>query len=394
MLKLLSSGLKLPTRHYAYIFCCMLMTLAHFSGYGQSRKEMARNEIVSENINDAIVSYSRLLKKTSSPLFIAEYAYALALGGLYDAALIQLDRLWFIDNNPPDVNYFSGQVFALMEYDDIAGNLWNSSGKNEPPAWIASNAPILLAKFKMKTSGRKIQNKEDYIAGFRKANEMAAQHYYFQSIALFHELIQCYPKEYLPYVYYSITLEKAGAIPKAAQILEQAISLVGNSPEELEKKQLLGQRLSALKNKADLKPGETFIKIPESNSLKSPHIMAYIGGQASSSMKTLNLRVGYLFSENLNSTIDLGLMNTKTTGTKFNFGLSVNGQIRLTKNYAAIPNYLIGGFGIQSFSGNKLTAHFSFGYRIMINRVTSIDIIFNLYSNGLNNTSFGETNYF
>jgi tetratricopeptide (TPR) repeat protein len=400
MLNQLAFRLKHSFWLQAYIFCCVLVLSTSLSCFGQRRKnlplETARNLILAENINEAIVSYAVLAKKTSDPTLIAEYAYALALGGIYDDALIQLDRVWFIGNYSSDVNYLAGQVFALMGFDDITNEIWKSSEKNKTPVWIESKSPILLEKYKTKISGTILQKQEGFIANFNRANELAAQHYYFQSIALFHEIVRIYPNEYFPFVYYSITLEKAGAIAKAAQLLEQAISVIGDNPGDKEKKLLLEQRLEKLSARVRLEPAGTFLILPKSSVLYTPHMMVFIGGQTSNSYTNLNFRIGYLLSEKFNYSFDLGVLNNKadSTGTNINFGVSMYARIRLSKANTPKPGYLIGGIGIQRNSSDGILPQFSIGYSQMINGSMSLDIISNISSNGISTTSIGGTIYF
>ena len=49
-----------------------------------------------------LLSYAPLAQNSTDNTLIAEYAYALALGGIYDDALINLDRIGG-QTNKPDV---------------------------------------------------------------------------------------------------------------------------------------------------------------------------------------------------------------------------------------------------------------------------------------------------
>jgi len=115
----------------------MLFILTNLGCFGQFQKdiaiEKARDFIISEKINDAIIAYSLPAKNSSDPSLISEYAYALALGGFYDVALIQLGRLWSIDQTSADVNYFSAQIFALMGYNELASEFWKESATSRKP---------------------------------------------------------------------------------------------------------------------------------------------------------------------------------------------------------------------------------------------------------------------
>lgn len=342
----------------------------HDASFISSSNEIARNFILAENINEAISSYAQLIAQDSTnATLLAEDAYSLALGGIYEASLMRLDRCWSIGANSADVNYFTGQVFALMGYNDISNEIWKSSEKFKTPAWIASKAPILLEKYKTKTSNLSIKSGEELIANFKLANELASQNLYFQSIALFHEIIYLYPNEYLPYVGYSITLEKTGALEKSAQIIEMAISIIGNNAEDKEKKLFLEQRLVSIKQKMSLFPSGSLpglyqMKAPDAT---RPQMMAYAGGMASPSLINLNCRIGYYISGSSNASLDFGITNTSGTSSA-NLGLSVYDR----------KKYFVYGTGLLMTYGNGNSAFYlklSVGFsKLNKNRTSSFDI--------------------
>lgn len=361
-----------------------------------SSNEKARNLILAENINEAIASYAQLISKDSTnATLLAEDAYALALGGIYEAALMRLDRCWSIGANSPDVNYLTGQVFALMGYNDITNEIWKSSEKYKTPVWIDSKAAILLEKYKIKTSNLSIKNKEELIAKFKLANEMAAKNSYFQSIALFHEIIYLYPNEYLPYVGYSITMEKAGALEKSAQTTEKAISLIGNNPEDQEKRQFLEQRLVSIKRQMALLPAGSLPGLYQMKVLDAarPQMMAYAGGTASPSLTSLNCRIGYYISGSTNGSLDFGITNISGKSSA-NLGLSVYDR----------KNSYVYGTGILMTSGSGSTAYYlkiSMGLSKMNrSRTSSLDIFLDVnYGMGKGALTFfglslGESIYF
>ncbi|RQW79528.1 MAG: hypothetical protein EHM79_20615, partial [Geobacter sp.] len=136
----------------------------------------ARNLILSENINEAIASYAQLiLKDSTNATLLAESAYALALGGVYEAALLRLDRSWSLGANSPDVNYLTGQIFALMGYNDISNEVWKTTERYRLPVWIATRAPELLEKYRVKNRNKQSRSSEELVARFRLANEMASR---------------------------------------------------------------------------------------------------------------------------------------------------------------------------------------------------------------------------
>jgi tetratricopeptide (TPR) repeat protein len=330
----------------------------------------ARNLILAENINEAIASYALLISKDSTnATLLAEDAYALALGGIYEAALMRLDRSWSIGANSADVNYLTGQVFALMGYVDITNEIWKPSEKYNTPSWIAPKASALLDKYKTKSQNMSIKNREELIASFKLANELASKNLYFQSIALFHEITNLYPNEYVPYIGYSITMEKTGALGKSAQTIEKAISLIGNNAEDAEKKRSLEQRLISVRQKMTLLPAGTLpglyqMIVPVG---ELPQMMAYIGGMASPSFTNLNGRIGYFMTGASNASLDFGI--TKSAGvSSTNLGLSFYERSKYSV-YGA-------GFQLASVSGNtvyylKLSVGLSIMNRV---RTSSFDL--------------------
>lgn len=318
--------LKLSVRINKCLLGGIVILLTSMGCFGQLQKgisvETARDAILSERMNDAVISYSIAARNSADPVLISEYAYALALSGIYDASLVQLDRLWEIGKESAEANYYTSQVFALMGYDDLVNEWWNPENKNRIPGWVGSKSTILLSKYKQKKPSS-AKNQQEIIADFKRANELASQNMYFQSLALFHQIMDACPEEFLPYVGYSITLEKAGAIEKALQSLEKGISLIPNDAEHKEVKQIFEQRTLALRQKVKTMPvkaGNRYIK-PVVKADNGSQMMAYAGGMITSSYSNFNMRYGYFVSGKSNGSLDMGVTKT-TNGTSSNMGFS------------------------------------------------------------------------
>jgi len=283
---------------------------------------------------------------------IAEYAYALALSGIYDAALINLDHIKR-PTNEQEVNYFTAQVFALMGYDDIANEFWKPSDNNIP-AWIALNTAQLLEKYKNKLPKLKKTSNEELKAKFKRANELAAYHSYFQSIALFHQIIDLVPNEYLPYAGYSIPLEKIGALEASARSVEKAISLVGDHLQAAEKRQFLQHRLETI----EARKAETIRNGPASEITKKldanhPQMIAFAGASAAPSLTTLNFRIGYYLANQTNAAFNFGVSNTPG-GSSVSLGLTA---------YCSIRSFVYGA-GVQYSSAGYSSILYSAGLRM------------------------------
>lgn len=349
-----------------------------------STNEKARGFILAENFNDAIATYAQLLDNDSlNATLLAEDAYALALGGVYDAALMRLDRIWFIGANTPAENFYTAQVFALMGYDDLASEFWKVSDKNIAPAWISSKSAVLLQKYKSKTKISDEPNAEKIKLNFKHANELAAKKSYLQSINLFRKVISICPNEYLPYVGYSISLEKTGAYEKSAQSIEKAISLIGTNPEDKEKLEFLKQRLTSIKGKMALMPYGTLPGFPVINVTndKQPQMMAYAGGMLGPSIASINGRIGYFISRKSNASLDFGTARNSDYSYT-NLGMTIYNR----------QNNFVSGAGLLLSSGGektseieteskgttlfiKLTAGFS---KMNEARTSSIDVFFDI----------------
>src|SRR5512139_3739753 len=138
--------------------------------------DAARAYIISEDFSKAVSAYAALLQKDSASVSLnAEYAYALALNGIYDAALARLDRVWTPNSGSTDVNFFTSQVFALMGYDLLAVEFGNKIAAGSTPAWISSAAPGFLQIYADRMPGENMSENGDVVADFKRANRLTAQ---------------------------------------------------------------------------------------------------------------------------------------------------------------------------------------------------------------------------
>lgn len=334
----------------------------------------ARNFLLTENIYEAIAAYGKLIKTDfTNPALLAEDAYALALGGIYDAALVRLDLCRSLGASSPEINYFTSQVFALMGYNDLASEFWKASAENKAPVWISAKSSLLLQKYRSKLPVTTTKTREQLIANFKHANELASQTQYFQSIALFHDIVNIYPNEYLPYVGYSITLEKTGALEKSAQTIEKAISLIGNTSEDNVKKQLLEKRLATIKQNMNLLTPYTMPEMPviKAPDAARPQMMAYAGGMFAPNTTNFNGRIGYFISGTSNASLDFGVWKNAEYSSS-NVGMSIYNRQKSLVSGA--------GFLMNSANGNSaFSLKLSVGFSKMNKaRTTSFDIFLDM----------------
>lgn len=309
----------------------------------------ARTLVLKEKFFDAVAAYSRLIKRDSTnPTLMAEDAYALALAGLYDAALMRLETAWKFEANSPDVNYFTAQVYLLMGYDDLALAFWKMNQKYHVPDWILAYAPTLLGKYKKARMDMSRVDKQSLLLDFDRANELASENLNIQSLGLFHRVINYFPNEYLPYFGYSLTLESAGAYDQSLKAAERALSLLGNSTEDLGRRQVIQERIDALQKRINGLPSYFMPGLynVEQSTEMAGHLMAYIGGSAMPGYFSFNGRIGYFMASKISTSLDLGLTRSNEM-TYFSTGFST--YFRTGKFVTGIGFNLIGGEDILDF---------------------------------------------
>lgn len=277
--------------------------------------DAARAFVIAEDFSRAVSAYAVLIRKDSSNVLLnAEYAYALALNGIYDGALARLDRIWRPGGNTPVVDFFASQVFALMGYETLAVEVGKNIEAGSVPEWIASDASDLLMKYNDRNPADNMSEGGDVVTDFRRANRLAAQNYYLMAAAMFEGIIAAYPGEYLPYVGSSIALEKAGLNDQAAAAVEKALEMVEDDPENQETRQLLQNRLTEVRTKPvsgskGAGAVAAALKGPENSGRR---MLAYAGGMISPSYLSLNGRFGTFISGAGSLSADLGI--TRSSG--------------------------------------------------------------------------------
>lgn len=318
----------------------------------------ARVLVLTENFTEAVTAYARLAKESKDDIQLnCEYAYALALAGLHDASLARLDRVWNGISSNPIVNYYAAQLLLLMGRENLSGELLKQVSV-QPPAWLASKAPALAEKYKLKNVTPAATGRDELISGFRRANQLAARGALLESLALFDEITSHYPGEYLPFIGYSIALEKAGMMQKSIGAMEKAVTLAGSGKVPDEQKQMIEKRLAALRSKAassgpETKPAPASVKRGDGNNGQA---LAYAGGMLAKNMVSLNTRLGYFVSGSGNLALDLGISSLSGTSV-------VNTGFSFYERYKS----MVGGMGISGSFGNgsavwyfKISPGFSF----------------------------------
>ena len=341
-----------------------------------------RDFILKGQIPQAIQAYAQLANKDdANATILLEYAYALALGGVFDGALMNLDKAKLLGASEKN-DFFAGQVFALMGYNRPAINFLT---QGSVPRWIYSKYDELYKKYK---SDSFLSQEKDLETAFTRANYLVANGMNYQAIALYEQIMEESPDEYLFHAGYSIPLEKAGLRKLAADEMKSGILLLPADKQNSNAELAFNERLSQLNQRKDTKQ----VKQPEAQGMKSQG-MLYIGGSASSSYTSLNGRFGLFFTNSFNASIDLGVSGTNDN-TYTNVGISA--YQRLGKVF------VIGvGFSDQITDTDNMSINPSIGLSFMNKkRTSSWDIFFNVYcpiadnANYLYGFSIGKSFYF
>ena len=381
MVNTISPGLKSSALVILHICLCLLLLSAVPSeSYAQGQRsgisepsendnitlENARVMLLTEDFNMALIVYAQLLSKDSLNISLnSEYAYALALNGISDAALARFDRIWGRRADNPEPVYFLSGVYKLMGYDQLASELLNGPVNINAPLWISSKAGELSEKYKRKLPSGVTLTGDQVVENFNRANKLTAQGSYLQAIGLFEEIITLYPAEYLPYVGYSIALEKTGLYDRSAWAVETAMKTTGNDPEQKEAKQYLEKRLASIKGKTGT-PQTKALSTAQSGvpaAIKSNSMMLYTGGMISSAYTSINSRFGYFLSESSNAAVDVGL-SSASGNTSYNLGISIYQRKKI----------FVAGFGLNGSFANKSNAIYgkiSVGFSFMSKRTRS-----------------------
>ena len=310
--------------------------------------DAARALVIARDFGRAVSAYAVLVRKDSSNVLLnAEYAYALALNGIYDGALARLDRIWRPGANTPVVDFFTSQVFALMGYETLAVEVGKKIEAGSVPDWIASDASDLLMKYSDRNPSDNMTEGGDVVTDFRRANRLAAQNYNLMAVAMFEGIITAYPGEYLPYVGSSIALEKAGLDEQAVAAVEKALAILGDGPENQETRQVLQNRLTEMKMRT-VSGGRNAVAAAaakKGSETSGRRMLAYAGGMISPSYLSLNGRFGTFISGSGSLSADLGITRS---GGAMSLNLGAMNYFR--------QRIFAGGYGLNLGFGGGSTA--------------------------------------
>lgn len=257
-----------------------------------------REFVIQEKFSAAVSEYAVLIDDKIESIgrhkgaeydLLAEYAYALALNGIYDGALMNLDRALALGQNEMKtqeeltkneslLRFYICQVYLLMDYPNIAAVF--GSKEVTQPEWITKEKSD---GFIQKHKAMPVINQEGMTAALKRANMLLAKKMYFQSLTIFQELIDNFPHEAMPYMGQSKVWEALGYYDKAAELLEKGISHYKASEEAKQPFTRHQSTLQARQNEQTMPPFGSALK---------DAVMLYAGGTFSSGYSSFDARIG------------------------------------------------------------------------------------------------------
>ncbi|MDR1198997.1 MAG: hypothetical protein LBK94_08330 [Prevotellaceae bacterium] len=334
-------------RKLKYLLPLLLCSTLAFS---QSQKS-ARNFVALGKIGDAIVEYALLAPKASSGKaeIMLEYAYALALGGMTENALVYIDRANFLGGGA-DFPFYASQVLSLAGLDSLAAEFWTDAEK--APGWIAPYYKKLYGQHEQQFNFETFDPDSVYL----RANQIAGQGMFVQAVVLYEDVkffIEGYDNEFLPYVSASVVWEKLGKYGKAARELSTGIALMQQETEETQDSTVIAalpafeSHLNGLRQQATVQGRQSILgKLREKY---NPKTMLYIGGMYSGSFFSFNSRFGVFIADSWNAAADLGISGGGGS-TYVNLGLSVYERWK----------FLVGGIGLGGQFGKSTSLNVRF----------------------------------
>lgn len=343
-----------------------------------------RQLVLAEKFSEAIPEYAWMVEDQANSIghhkgvdgdLLAEYAYVLALSGMYDGALLNLDRAMAIGssnaidpalakqaqqaaaakkqgkrkqkdvssiNNSSLLEFYIAQVYLLMDYPAIAHVFFNEKdavSAEGVPQWVAKEYSQLAKKY----TRQPIINQDDFVVAMKRANLFSANKMYVQAIVLFQEMIENYPQEYMPYIGQSKVWERLGYYDKASELLTKGIALIPTKETETTPYVAHLQNLNEKPNELNLKP--------YANSLEQSRIF-YVGGTFANQYKSLTVRMG-------NSSYRA--RETQTTSVSFS---DYDGTFRVSfgTDYFKRGRFLVAGMG---WSADLAKGDISYSVKLM-----------------------------
>lgn len=303
-----------------YIIALLLVATAMTSWASSSDRQQCREWILGGSFDEAVGGYAALIeveKAARNEVFgvdedlLAEYAYALALAGYYDGAVVNIDRARLLGKK--DTDFYTAQILSLMNYQELADMFWTTEHSQAAPAWLASFYKSLAEKHK----GTPVIGGSDPDAAFRRANELASRKQYVQSVVIYQELADNYPDNSVIHVGYSTVLENMKKLSPAAKELKKGIDLL--APEQASASAAFNAHLTSLNNQISALNSKTWAE--RMLDKYEPSTILYAGGAAGADVFSLTGRLGFYTNTKTSGSINIGYSYASSVHA-FNIGVS------------------------------------------------------------------------
>ena len=352
----------------------------------QKYLDEARKHVYYEQFADAVTKYASLVKSNDNRTVSAEYAYALALSGCYDGAIMNLDKVFASGQVDNEVLFYTSQVLRLMEYDSIADLFWTYSIEKGyiAPSWISVKYQALREKYKYLAS----INTDDLGTALQRANKLAERKQYIQSLVLFLELIETYPDQYLPCIGLSALLENLGFKTAAIGYLQKGIKKMGKDKFKIDPYGTYDKHLEKLKSENDC--NNLSLQAEKTKTSKGHKSFMYCGVSYVNKAFSYNAKYGIYWRDNSYISFGFGIYSYERNNSY------------LADVAFCISKIIVLGLDVSlQWSGGQFSvgAGPCLGFSIPLGR-TSIDIlgVFNMYKqddiSASLSTSVGITHYF
>lgn len=303
-----------------YIIALLFVATAMTSWASSSDRQQCREWILGGSFDEAVGGYAALIEAEKAARnetagvdedLLAEYAYALALAGYYDGAVVNMDRARLLGKK--DTDFYTAQILSLMNYPELADIFWTTEHSQAAPAWVASSYKSLAEKHK----GTPVIGGSDPDTAFRRANELASRKQYVQSVVIYQELADNFPDNSIIHVGFSTVLEDMKKLSPAAKELQKGIALL--SPEQTGASSAFSAHLVSLNNQINAMDSKTwFERILDEY---EPSTIIYAGGAAGSDVFSLTGRLGLYTNTKTSGSINIGY-SYASSNHAFNIGLS------------------------------------------------------------------------
>ena len=184
--------------------------------------DAGRTVLLSGDIDSALDIYAQALNKNTKPETRLDYAYVLALHGLYDVSAVYLDEARQLGADPRLVVWYASRIVRLMGYPKLAEDM--ASSPHKLALWLDPQADRLQERF-----GRAAPEHQTPLSGelvqrrYKAAKEHVTQRRPYQGMFSLLEVMAATYGHPAPRMAYSMALEKAGLYHAESVQMERVV---------------------------------------------------------------------------------------------------------------------------------------------------------------------------